>query len=327
MKLYPKIFFTLSLLGAWTLSSQCRSMDNNMRITINKTIALDSLPSGSGLEVTGDSMYIISDNAPAYYKMDLHTKKYEQFPIKGFTSDGYVIPKKTKHDLEGSVIGKINGEEYLMAFGSGSSPRREMLLMIDIHHKKEDKKIPLNRLYHALRTKYDLSKEALNIEGAAVCGKKLYLFLRKKNMIISMRWADFEQYLLQPENGPIPQTGSQYLMLPKHSGVTAGFSGATEVTYKGKEAIMFSASLEHTPNAIDDGPVFGSYIGVMQPGKDGQMEIEALDIIRNKEGAILKEKIESLAVINYDTMSYRTLIISDNDDGRSSMFEADISIK
>jgi hypothetical protein len=327
MRQYPKIFFVMSLLGAWTFSSQCRSMDNNMHITINRSIPLDSLPSGSGLEVTGDSMYIISDNAPAYYKMDLRTMKYEHFPIKGFTGNGYIIPKKNKHDLEGSVIGKVNGEEYLMAFGSGSSPRREMLLLIDIHHKKEDRKIPLARLYNALRTKYDLSNEALNIEGAAVCNKKLYLFLRKKNMIISMRWADFEQYILNPGEGAIPATGSQYLMLPKHSGVSAGFSGATEVRYKGKEAIMFCASLEHTPNAIDDGPVFGSYIGVMTPQENGQMEIEALDIIRNKDGNILKEKIESLAVINYDTTTYKTLIISDNDDGRSSIFEADISIK
>jgi hypothetical protein len=85
--------------------------------------------------------------------------------------------------------------------------------------------------------------------------------------------------------------------------------------------------LEHTPNAIDDGPVFGSYIGIMCPGKNGKMAIEAVDIIRGENGKILKEKIESLAVISYDTTSYKTLIIADNDNGRSNIFEADISIK
>ncbi len=298
-----------------------------MHITINKILQLDSLPSGSGLEVSGDSMYIISDNAPAYYKMDLRTMEYAVYPIKGFTSDGYVIPKKTKHDLEGSVIGKINGQEYLLAFGSGSSPRRETLLMIDIHHKKADRKIPLARLYSALRTKYELSDEALNVEGAAVCKERLYLFLRKKNMVISMKWADFEQYISDPVEGNIPPSASEYLMLPKHSGVSAGFSGATEIVYKGEEAIMFCASLEHTPNHIDDGPVFGSYMGIMHPDKKGKMEIVALEIIRNEKGKILKEKIESIAVISSETTNYNTLIISDNDNGVSKLFEVAITVK
>ncbi len=320
----------MPLMGAWTLSSQCRSIDNmdkNMQITVNKVMQLDSLPSGSGLEVSGDSMYIISDNAPAYYKMDLKTMKYAEYPINGFTSDGYVIPKKTKHDLEGSVIGKINGQEYLLAFGSGSSPRREMLMMVDIHHKATDRKVPLNRLYSALRTKYELSDEALNIEGAAVCKERLYLFLRKKNMVISMKWMDFEQYIIDPLEGSIPASASEYLMLPKHSGVSAGFSGATEIIYKGEEAIMFCASLEHTPNHIDDGPVFGSYMGIMRPDKKGKMEIEALEIIKNEKGKILKEKIESIAIISSDTTNYKTLIVSDNDNGMSRLFEVSISVQ
>jgi len=90
---------------------------------------------------------------------------------------------------------------------------------------------------------------------------------------------------------------------------------------------MFCASLEHTPNHIDDGPVFGSYMGIMHPDKKGKMEIVALEIIRNEKGKILKEKIESIAVISSETTNYNTLIISDNDNGVSKLFEVAITVK
>lgn len=317
----------MSLLGAWTFSSQCRSIDSNMRITINKVIRLDSLPSGSGLELAGNNMYIISDNAPAYYKMDMKTRQYEKILIPGYPANEYIISKKTKHDLEALVTGTIKNKVYLFAFSSGSGPHRQMLLQIDPAGKEADKKLSLARLYASIKKEYDLSDEALNIEGAAICEGRLYLLLRKKNMIISMKWADFEQYINDPLEGSVPPTKGQYLTLPKHSGVSAGFSGATEIIYKGAEAIMFCASLEHTPNHTADGPVFGSYIGIIQPDEHGKMEIVALDIIKSEKGKILKEKIESIAIINSDTTNYNTLIISDNDDGHSSLLEVSITIK
>lgn len=304
----------------------CRSMENKLQIEVTKVTALDSIPAGSGLLLEKDSLYIISDNSPSLFKLNLKSNNYREIAINGMDKNQYELPKRTKPDFESSLILKIKDRNYLLAFGSGSAPRREVLLMLEIGKEHVQKRIPLNGLYAELRKRHGLSDEALNIEGAACCHGRIYLFLRKKNMVISMVEKDFIDYLETPLEKTVPASSEQIITLPRHGGVFAGFSGATEIRYKGKEAILFCASLEHTPNAIDDGPVSGSYVGLLTEQR-GKLDLGEINFVRDQRGNILKDKIESVVVSEGDSGSYKAILVADNDDGRSKLLEINILMK
>jgi hypothetical protein len=259
--------------------------------------------------------------------MDLRTEKHLSIPIAGMDHTQYEAPKRTKPDLESSVSVEIKGKSYLLAFGSGSSPRREMLLMVEMGNESVQKRLPMNRMYAEIRKRYELSDEALNLEGAATCGGRIYFFLRKKNMVVSMLLNDFITYIEDPLENRVPASREQMILLPKHAGIFAGFSGATEIKYKGSEAMLFCASLEHTPNAIDDGPVSGSYVGLLVLNGKGEIELAEVNFVRDRAGNILKDKIESIVVREGDSGTYKAILVADNDNGRSKLFEVNISIK
>lgn len=312
------------LVPLWLCCIQCRSMNNNLVVTVNKVTLLDSIPSGSGLAMDRDSLYIISDNTPYFYKLSLATGKFRKVPIAGYTAEEHLLPKKTKHDFESALTARIQGKNCLLAFGSGSSPRREKLLLAGVDNDNEQRIVPLFYLYSALRERYQLSKEALNIEGAALCNERLFLFLRKKNLVISMDWRDFEAYLLAPSEKNIPKTESQHIQLPKHAGIIAGFSGVTEVN---NSKLVFCASLEHAPNHIDDGPIYGSYIGTIQVKKDGKLHLDDITLLQDNKGATIREKIESVVVTGVNGTSLTVILVSDNDSGASKLFEVTIDKK
>ncbi|HYD21008.1 MAG TPA: hypothetical protein VEB40_05990 [Flavipsychrobacter sp.] len=301
-------------------------MENKLQIEVTKVTALDSIPAGSGLLLEKDSLYIISDNSPSLFKLNLKSNTYREITINGMDKSQYELPKRTKPDFESSLRLKIKDRNYLLAFGSGSAPRREVLLMLEIGKEHVQKRIPLNRLYAELRKRHGLSDEALNIEGAAGCHGRIYLLLRKKNMVVSMEEKDFIDYLEAPLEKSVPASSEQIITLPRHGGVFAGFSGATEIRYKGKEAILFCASLEHTPNAIDDGPVSGSYVGLLTE-QHGKLDLGEINFVRDQRGNILNDKIESLVVSEGDSGSYKAILVADNDNGRSKLLEVVILIK
>jgi hypothetical protein len=193
--------------------------------------------------------------------------------------------------------------------------------------ESEQKRIPMNRLYAELKRRHDLSNEELNIEGVASCNGKVIFFLRKENMLVSIPTDQFTDYLDAPLEKPVPPSEEQTILLPKHAGIFPGFSGATEIKYQGKDAILFCASLEHTPNAIDDGPVSGSYVGLLVEDGNGKLDLAEINFVRDKAGKILKDKIESIVVTKGDSGRYKALLIADNDNGRSKLLEANISIK
>lgn len=320
----------LILLGTCLLAliaANCQQpMKEQLELKISTVTRLDSLPSGSGLALVRDSLYIISDNAPAYYKLHPATKGYTRVPISGYPAEEYTIAKKDKHDLESAVCGHCNGRDYLFAFGSGSTSRREMLLAIDLGGTHPPQKIPLLHLYMQISSRCRLKEKELNIEGAALCHDRLFLFVRGKNIAVSMAWADFCRFALQPVGGLIPEMSIQQVNLPTYGITGAGFSGATEITYRGKPAILFSASLEDTPNAIDDGAVHGSYLGILSYNTNGVLGLEQISMVRDSAGVVLKQKIESVAVTGTTGNRVNLLMIADNDDGASVLIEGSIRI-
>src|SRR5688572_916211 len=120
-----------------------------MKAVVENVRALDSIPSGSGLVRTGENFYLISDDSPYYFKLGPEFEVLEKNAIPGLKkTTAYRIPKPEKPDYESACLSEINGEKYLLAFGSGSkSPERDSLLVISLNEPKNARKYSLRPLF------------------------------------------------------------------------------------------------------------------------------------------------------------------------------------
>lgn len=193
--------------------------------------------------------------------------------------------KHEKLDLEACVsIG-----EDLFAFGSGSTPMRERV----VHVGYATRVLDAAPLYRHLR---DEIGGAINIEGVAlVCtdsdvdepqdaghsgalqlwpgvddpvdgARELWLFHRGNTgpddrgpTIVRFARVPLVRWLLG--NGPMPQPlGSTRVDLGSVDGVRLGFTDAVAIG----DRVFYIAAAEDSPNAVDDGRVLGSQIGVIR---------------------------------------------------------------
>jgi hypothetical protein len=87
--------------------------------------------------------------------------------------------------------------------------------------------------------------------------------------------------------------------------------------------LLFSASVEQTTDWKKDGPVLGSYIGVM---KVSNAAIRLTGLLTHPDGKVSLNKVESVAYLKTEENGDIMLAaISDNDDGRSKLMEIRLS--
>nr|MBA2538488.1 hypothetical protein [Deltaproteobacteria bacterium] len=162
--------------------------------------------------------------------------------------------KQDKLDLEACVA---VGED-VWAFGSGSSDRRERIVVIGDTTQIVD----ASALYRKI---HDELGGAINLEGAASVGEELWLFHRGNTgpddpgpAAIRFDRAAMTKWL--QGIGPVPSIiASTPFDLGTIGGVRLGFTDAVAV---GSRAFYLAAA-EASPNAIDDGVVTGSQLGVI----------------------------------------------------------------
>lgn len=106
--------------------------------------------------------------------------------------------------------------------------------------------------------------------------------------------------------------------MPKIKGIEAGFSGAT--TLKGQSKIIFTASVEDTDHAYDDGKILGSFIGIVDIKENNISKSFDYCQIPN-DGAPLK--IESVGVEKeISTGRTKVVLITDDDKGNSVILKS-----
>lgn len=162
--------------------------------------------------------------------------------------------KLEKLDLEACVA---VGDE-LWAFGSGSAPVRERIAVIGDATRVHEA-APLYR-----RVREELGG-AINLEGAAAVGGELWLFHRGNTgpgdrgaAIVRLECAALGRWL--HGTGPLPElAGSSRFDLGSIGGVRLGFTDAAPAGGR----VFYLAAAEASPNAIDDGRVIGSQLGVI----------------------------------------------------------------
>ncbi|MBA2539698.1 MAG: hypothetical protein H0V17_08695 [Deltaproteobacteria bacterium] len=162
--------------------------------------------------------------------------------------------KQDKLDLEACVA---VGEE-IWAFGSGSSDMRERIAVIGYATQIVD----ASGLYRKI---HDELGGAINLEGAASVGDELWLFHRGNTgpddhgpATIRFDRAAMSKWL--QGLGAVPSIiDSTPYDLGAIGGVQLGFTDAVGVGGR----VFYLAAAEASPNAIDDGAVSGSQLGVI----------------------------------------------------------------
>lgn len=297
------------------LAGGCReNTPAEMLIIIEKELLLDSIPSASGLVIHGDSAWIVGDDATGIYRLDLSSYQQQKIPLKDLATDAYRLPKPIKHDLECANLIRWNNKQYLLAFGSGSlAPYRDSILLLNMADTADQQIISIQPFYRELQQLTGTDSTQWNIEGSTVAGDSLLLGNRGNNTIISCNVDSLMHYFLFA-GAPVPPITYQQAHLPQIDGIEARLSGLSTIN---DNLILFSASVEDTPDWIKDGPISGSFIGIYSMKEN---KVIASHLLRDKQGVVLKEKIESIDIVSKQGETITCIAVADNDNGTSKLF-------
>jgi hypothetical protein len=297
-----------------------------MHLAILSRHLLADIPSASGIEVVGDSTYVIGDNSPWLFKLNQDFQLVEQWQLtEAPAAGGTVIPKQDKADFEAITTATWRGEKCLLIFGSGSlSPQRDTLTCIKLCQPAVAYRYTLSDFYQGLKQGAGIADNQLNIEAAAVCRGNLLLFNRGVNFIASYALDALIDYLTTSK--PVPSPKIYAIDLPAIDGIQAGFSGAAATPED--DYIVFTASVENTDNWIDDGAVLGSFVGLIPFSAlvtEGLVTETLVTKTRptcipvQENEMLLPIKIESVAVQAAAAGNLSLLLVTDSDGGHSEL--------
>lgn len=280
-----------------------------MKITHINHLELKNVPSGSGLVKFGDAYYVIGDDSPFLFHLDKAFNIISKIRlIDSDSSLGERIIKSKKPDFEAM---EMIGDDELVIFGSGSkSPERDVFVRVFLNNNLLIEKYNISEFYDKLRGLPILKDSELNIEATAFHKDRIFLFNRRKNLIINFKYKELLSYIKGEVDFPEPEIKEYFL--PEINGIESGFSGAT--TLKGEPKIIFTASAEDTDNAYDDGEILGSLIGMIDITNDKLGDISDYCLIPNTE---INLKVESVTV-EEEISSGKTKVVLVTDDDMSN---------
>ena len=224
--------------------------------------------------------------------------------------------KADKLDLECCVAVPESDGTMLIAFGSGSTAKRERVVVIrrcesDTQHVEV---VHLPALYERLRREHTFAGSELNIEGAVYLGGQLRLFgrgngaallgLDPANATCDLDWPQLLAHLRSPgtTTPPAPSNVRRY-DLGTIDGIAIGFTDATLLD----DALIYSATAEDSPDATRDGRVAGSVIGVIP--EDGAIR---WSILVDPAGVQFAGKVEGIAPVPGSSRQLNAVVDSDD---------------
>jgi PAS domain-containing protein len=254
---------------------------------------------GSSLSWFGNQLAVVQDDSnflvlidPYNFEVEAITLPAGELGLRQF--DDQRGNKQFKLDLEAcTTVPTTNGDLFL-AFGSGSTARREQILIVRESEPSSFILQSAKTLYTTLRNHTEFSGSELNIEGALFQHGKIRLFNRGNgsrqgillpvNATGDLDWEELSAYLKNPDSRQPPslQNICQY-DLGSLNGLRLSFTDAT-VTQRG---IIFSSTAEASPDVTSDGIVTGSALGILDANPRW---VE----IRNTDGSLFKGKVEGV---------------------------------
>jgi hypothetical protein len=233
---------------------------------------------GSGLAWIGGALAVMQDDAnfvaladPATGRCRAITLPAGEGGVRQF--DDWRGNKRFKLDLE-SCVAAPDGEggEVLLGFGSGCSPWRQRVLLLRDAAGAEPR-VELrdaSAFYAGLREAVEFAGSELNVEGAAWRGGRVILLNRGNgaewddhgpvDAVCQVDWSALRAHLDAPAaHPPPPPEAIRAYELGEIDGCRLAFTDAVAVG----DALVYTATAEASPNAVDDGPVAGSALGII----------------------------------------------------------------
>lgn len=277
------------------------------------------LPSGSGMAIVKERIFVVGDDTPFLFELDSNfsiVNKWEIAPYDTLIHNR--LPKNIKPDYEAM---EALGDSALLIFASGSSAmvRDRVVLVQFIDHTPVFKNASATPFFTYLKKHPSMMGAELNLEAVTLLGENVFLFNRGRNLIFQCNLDTLLLHFFQ--NQPIPKVEVFSFKLPEIKGIPSGFSGATRSS--DESCIWFTASVEASKNAYDDGRVLGSFIGVILL-ENGQLQ-ETIYAIQQFPGAV--QKLESIVLKKQvGNGSFQIYLVADNDDGTSIFTKAQLKL-
>ena len=261
------------------------------------TLALAATPgqpahvsAASGLVRVGDWLYVVADDSlhlavfPATGDAPGHTVRL--FP--GELPEAPAARKAAKPDLEALCrLGPSTGFAHgaLLALPSGSTPLRRRASLLALNADGTLAGAPRTVDCTALYLQLERELVALNIEGAAVTGKRLRLLNRGNGEggVDALVDLDLDRVLVGVDGGMLGPEAVRSVRrwdLGEANGVRLSFTDASALP---DGRMVFTATAEDSKDRVADGPVKGSAVGVLAP--DGTpVYLDAVDAALKLEG-------------------------------------------
>ncbi|MBO9566209.1 MAG: hypothetical protein J7621_25775, partial [Niastella sp.] len=284
-----------------------------MKLTLTDFKELPSFPSGSGIEFHDEKVFLIGDDAKEVLVMNKRWKELERIPL--FESTEARIPKKIKSDLEATTVVVVNSIPRLLILGSGSREEhrnKAILLDLDEYRKEEfDMTVFFDRIKAAGIADLNIESAATLAEGHVIMGNRGNKKNPDNHLIITKNTFWKHQADAELEILPIKFPGKDNKLK------NAGISGLTYSPVN--DWLIFTASTEDTNNAVDDGPIGDSYLGIIENAsrKIGRKDMKVNEIItlRESEKSLKGYKIESVCIQSEKNGRLKLQLVADNDDG------------
>ncbi|GAA4953259.1 DUF6929 family protein [Actinoplanes utahensis] len=271
-----------------------------MRLEIEETAALtfdDGSPvrAASAIAPFGDGWLVVQDDAThaAWWRPGSVTPVRVVDPVDGlevFSSAAGTKPFKP--DFE-AACALPTGEVLLL--GSGSSPARMRASLVG---PAGFTVLDVRPVCLAVAETLGLPEEHLNLEGACLVGDRLRWFQRG-NAAAGVPTASVDVEVAALLSGRAEVRDPLRYDLGTVGGVALAVTDAVPLP---DGRVLVSAAAEDTPNAVDDGPVVGSALALL----DGDA-VTAVEI----PGA---EKVEGLAIRETSPDGIRLIAVVDADD-------------
>lgn len=314
-------------------NAEARMKNIQLTATVQQSRLYQQLPSASGIELVGNNYYVVGDDSPFLYQLDEQynlMQRHVLFDTTDFATGR--IPKSLKPDLEGMAHFTYGRDEMLLLLGSGASAVRNRAFLVNMTDGMTVREIDLTRLYTFLKQVLRIEAEGvLNLEGLAMDDTYTYMMQRGldtgTNMLLRFDTNDFKGFLMNDDD--IPAVAVYHFALPQMGGATGGFSGA----YAVDERLFFTASVESTQNAIEDGEVLGSMVGMIDLNAlpyatdvTNPLQVPTVQLT-NPDGSEYKGKAESLVVKGRTGDAYNIVVVSDDDLGGSELLEVQLEVR
>jgi hypothetical protein len=275
---------------------------------------------GSGLVRLGADFAIVQDDADFVALIDAASGAVRSVAlpprIDGVRQfDDERGNKAQKLDFEACLVAKVGGVDTLVAFGSGSTPARESILVLPVNGAP--RVVPAPSLYAGLRAEPEFSGSELNVEGAVLVGDAVRLFQRGNgavragvlpvNATCDVPWSFVAALLDGRETQPPPIGGIAQFDLGGVSSVPFTF---TDAATSGPGSVAYVAAAEGSPDAVRDGVVVGAAIGTIRAIPGDRFEARyALLFDERDEPA--HEKAEGIALGDASSPAHVVLDVDD----------------